>query len=264
MKGFFVILFLCCCAAFSQGQGYYWQSGTKENKIKYLSLEAGLGLRMYFGDIQSKGSVFNPVKFAYGAGVRYQMRPKLGFAIQGEGRGYKGKAEHGAYPDAIDEMKGKLWGGHFMVEYSWLKWEDFTRKQFTDRDPVTKSNLFLGAGFGVSQFSASFTSRTYVAIKTTDSLGRDTTLKVPFDQSGSASGIGMYVPVSFGGRYRFSPSWHITFELQRHFYITKNIDALVTKKYDGMGSFMVKVGYTFGQNIRKGDARKVSKKGKFK
>ena len=76
---------------------------------------------MYFGDIQKDGAVYNPVKLAYGVGVRYQMRPRLGFVIEGEGRKYRGKAEHGGFPDAIDEMEGSLWGGHVAVQYSWLK-----------------------------------------------------------------------------------------------------------------------------------------------
>ena len=64
---------------------------------------------MYSGDIQQKGALFNPLKLAYGLGVRYQYRPKLGFALHAAGRGYKGTANHGGLPDALDEMNGKMW-----------------------------------------------------------------------------------------------------------------------------------------------------------
>lgn len=248
----------------SYSQGYYWQSGTKEKKIKNLTIDGGVGLRMYFGDIQQKGSVFNPVKIGYGIGVRYQMRPRLGFNLELEGRGYKGKAEHGGYVDAIDEMTGKLWGGHFLVEYSWLSWEDFTRKQFTDRDPVTKTNMYLGLGFGGALFASSYTSRTYKTVNSIDSLGKKVVTNFPVDNSNAAAGFAMYIPVSFGGRYRFKPNLSLGLEFQRHFYITKSVDALATKKFDGMGTMMLRLGYTFGQSKRKGDTKKVTKKGKFK
>lgn len=248
----------------ANAQGYYWQSGTKEKIWKNFTVDAGVGGRMYFGDIQQKGAIFNPIKLAYGAGVRYQWRPRFGFTANFEGRGYRGKAEHGGFPDAIDEMTGNLWGGNVQAEFSWLRWEDFTKRQFTDRDPVRKTNMFIGAGFGVSMFTASYSSRTYTRQVVTDSLGRDTTLFTPVDASGSSGGIGMYVPVTLGGRYRFSPRLCLGFEFQRQIYITKNIDAYPSKGYDGMGLFLVRLGYTFAQNKRKGDAKKIGKKGSFK
>ncbi|HAW20046.1 MAG TPA: hypothetical protein DCX14_07690 [Flavobacteriales bacterium] len=259
-----VILLFLGLSLPSISQGYYWQSGSKEKKLKNLSVNGGVGLRMYFGDIQKKGSVFNKPKLAYGIGVRYQMRPKFGLSLGLEGRGYEGKAEHGGYPDAVDQMTGKLWGGHLMVEYSWLKWEDFTRKQFTDRDPVTKMNMYLGVGFGGALFNSSYTSRIYESFVVTDSLGADSTFFSPVDMSGSAGGFAMYVPVSLGFRYRIKQNIAVGFELQRQFYISKNVDALATKKFDGMGSVLVRVHYTFGQSKRKGQTKKVSKSGKFK
>lgn len=249
---------------YAHGQGYYWQGGSKESKLKNLTLDAGVGGRMYFGDIQGKAAVYNPVKLAYGAGVRYQMNPRLGFAGQFEGRGYRGRAEHGAFPDAIDEMTGNLWGGHILIQYSWLKWEDFTQKQFTDRDPVTKINLFLGAGFGGAMFNSSYTSRTYKRTPVVDSTGKETNVFLPVDASGSAGGFAMYVPIQFGVRYRFTPNIHIAGELTRQVYITKNVDGIVSGQLDGMGIFMARIGYTFGQNKRKGDTKKIGKKGKFK
>ncbi|GAB5539257.1 MAG: hypothetical protein Salg2KO_13600 [Salibacteraceae bacterium] len=259
----FIVLAMVVSYSLS-AQGYYWQSGTKESVIKNLTVDGGAGGRMYFGDIQKDGAVYNPVKLAYGVGVRYQMRPRLGFVIEGEGRKYRGKAEHGGFPDAIDEMEGSLWGGHLAVQYSWLKWEDFTQRQFTDRDPVTKINLFVGAGFGGAMFNSSYTSRTYKRRTVTDSLGRDSSFNVAVDASGSAGGFGMYVPVQFGVRYRFSPQLHLGAEITRQIYITNNVDAFPSKKLDGMLTFMARVGYTFGQKKRKGETKKISKKGKFR
>lgn len=257
--------FFSSIMAIGFSQSYYWQSAGKgPGFVHNISVDGGVGARMYFGDIQQKGAVFNKPKFAYGLGVRYQMRPRLGFGLQLEGRGYEGNAEHGGFPDAVDKMTGKLWGGHVSVQYSWLKWEDFTRKQFTDRDPVTKTNVFVGTGFGGAIFSSSYTSRTYKTQIFTDTLGQDSTGYIPVDASGSAGGFGMYVPVMIGGRYRFSPRLYAAIELTRQIYITKNVDALATKKFDGMGTATVRIGYTFGQNKRKGDAKKVTKKGKLK
>ncbi|GAB4380492.1 MAG: hypothetical protein Kow0075_11800 [Salibacteraceae bacterium] len=246
----------------SRGQGYYWQPGVKERKIKNLSVDAGAGFRMYFGDIQQKGSVFNPMKFAYGAGLRYQFNPRLGVAGTFAGRGYKGQADHGGFPDAIDQMTGQLWEGNVTIQYSWLAWEDFTRRQFTERDPVTKINLYIGAGFGGSMFSASYTSRKYKTHVVTDSTGRDSTFFTPVDRQGSAAGFGMYVPVVGGFRYRIRPQWYVGFEFQRHIYISKNIDALVSKNRDGMATMMIRVGYTFGQRKKLADYRVKTKKTK--
>ena len=86
-----VILLFLGLSLPSISQGYYWQSGSKEKKLKNLSVNGGVGLRMYFGDIQKKGSVFNKPKLAYGIGVRYQMRPKFGLSLGLEGRGMKGR-----------------------------------------------------------------------------------------------------------------------------------------------------------------------------
>ena len=264
IRGFITILFLIGLINSSNAQSYYWQSGTKGKKIQNLSVDWGVGLRMYFGDIQQKGSVFNKPKLAYGIGVRYQMRPRIGFALNLEGRAYEGNAEHGGFPDAVDKMTGKLWGGHLMVQYSWLKWEDFTRKMFTDRDPVTKINIYTGVGFGGALFSASYSSRTYKTHTFQDTLGKDSIVFLPVDASNSDGDFAMYVPVMIGARYRFSPRLSLGLELTRQFYISKNVDALKTKKFDGMVTAFLRVSYTFRQKTKKGEAKKVNKKGKFK
>lgn len=243
----------------SFAQGYPWQGSTKKKHISYLSVSAGPGFRMYYGDIQQPGALFNKVKLAYGLDVRYQWRPRWGFVGQFAGRGYEGKREHGGYADALDQMTGSLWAGQVQVQYNWLKWEDFTKRQFTERDPVTQSNAYVGVGFGMSQFTASFTSRTYQVATATDSLGNDSTYAFPVDNSGSAGGIGMFVPISFGYRYRFNPSWSLGGEIQYQIYINKNLDAVASKSFDGMATLMVRVGYTFGQTKRKGD-QKVKRK----
>ena len=222
---------------------------------------------MYTGDIKTDGSLFNKWKLAYGLGARYQWRPKIGFALELAGRSYEGEKDHGGYEDALDQMTGKLWEGNLTFQYSFLRWEDFTARQFTDRDPVRKTNGYVGVGFGGALFSSSYTSRMYVKQTVTwvDSItmiSTDTTIFVPIDNSGSGGGFGMYVPVVFGMRYRFTPAWSLGFEMQYHVYITKNIDALATKKYDGMFTAFARVGYTFGQKKRQGDVKKFSKKGK--
>ena len=68
-------------------QGYYWKNAGKKKYIQNLTVDAGLGLRMYSGDIQQRGSLFNPMKLAYGLGVRYQANERFGFALNGAGRG---------------------------------------------------------------------------------------------------------------------------------------------------------------------------------
>ncbi|MBT3647741.1 MAG: hypothetical protein HN542_05815 [Flavobacteriales bacterium] len=267
MRWVLIIAILVLCAVESSAQRYYWQSGTKEKKIKNLTIDGGGGFRMYTGDIKTDGSLFNKWKLAYGLGARYQWRPKIGFALELAGRSYEGEKDHGGYEDALDQMTGKLWEGNLTFQYSFLRWEDFTVRQFTDRDPVRKTNGYVGVGFGGALFSSSYTSRMYVKQTVTwvDSItmiSTDTTIFVPIDNSGSGGGFGMYVPVVFGMRYRFTPAWSLGFEMQYHVYITKNIDALATKKYDGMFTAFARVGYTFGQKKRQGDVKKFSKKGK--
>gem|GEM_PF-381510 len=268
-RGLFVIvLMLICSAAFSQR--YYWQSQPGKKKLyKYITVDGGVGLRMYFGDIQQPGAVFNKPKLAYGLGVKYQWRPRLSLAAQFEGRGYKGYREHGGYPDALDQMDGKLWGGHMSVNFHWLKWEDFSSRSFTDRDPVTKGSAYIGAGFGGSMFTASYTSRVYekMTVTYTDTVTmRDTSVTdfFPVDNSGSAGGFGMYVPIVFGVNYRFNPSLHIGYEMMYQLYINKNLDALATKKFDALFPMMVRVGYTFGQAKRKGEMKLKKKSGRRK
>ncbi|MEZ4722263.1 MAG: hypothetical protein R2813_10355 [Flavobacteriales bacterium] len=263
---YLLIILLSLVAGRGHAQGPAWggSPGGKKNSIKNLSVEGGFGFRMYFGDIQQKGSLFNPIKLTYGIGARYQFLPAFGTTLQLEGRGYKGKAEHGGYPDAIDEMTGKLWGGQLLVHYSWLRWEDFTKRQFTERDPVKKINAYIGSGFGAAMFSSSYTSRKYRTVTGKDSLGNDSTYAFPVDASGSAAGVAPYVPIVLGFRYRFKPHFSVGFDIQRHIYVVKNIDAYSSKKYDGMGTLTLRASYTFGQPKPKGSATKVSRKGKWK
>lgn len=255
MRILLLIVALLALVLETDAQGYFWQSTAKKRHYKYLTVDGGPGLRMYYGDVQQPGALFNKVKVAYGLGVRYQWRTRVGFAAQFGGRGYAGKREHGGFPDAIDEMTGSLWEGQLHINYSWLKWEDFTQRHFTERDPVTKINAYVGTGFGGSQFTASYTSRTYQVATAQDSLGNDSIYTYPVDNSGSSAGVGIFVPVVFGMRYRFTPAWSLGAEWQYHFYISKNLDALATNKYDGMATVMVRLGYSFGQTKRKGNMK---------
>jgi len=262
MRGFILLVSLISLAINAGAQGYFWQSAPEEKKSKNWSIDAGVGTRVYYGDIQTKGSLFNKVKLAYGIGGRYQFSPRLGLALSAAGRGYAGHANHGGFPDAVGDMTGKLWQGSLQVQYSWLKWEDFTRRSFTERDPVTKGNAYLAAGFGGSLFSASFTDRTYKTQIFKDSLNRDSIVKIAVDKGDPANGFGMYVPVVLGFRYRFTPVWSLTLETQYQFYITKNIDGLASKKFDKMLYSTVRLGYTFGQTRKKGAAKAPKRKGK--
>jgi opacity protein-like surface antigen len=239
-------------ADYAHAQGYFWQSAQKKTHLNYFSVDGGLGMRMYSGDIQQKGGLFNPLRLAYGLGLRYQYRPRLGFALHAAGRGYAGKAEHGGFPDAMDQMTGKLWEGCFMVQYSWLKWEDFSQHMFTDRDPVTKANLFIGLGVGGAMFSSSYTSRVYTTFTVQDSAGRDSTIFTPIDRAGAGAGFALQVPIAAGFRYRFNPAVHLAFELHYQLYFSDNLDGLVRKRNDGMTLFMVKLGYQFKQTKKKG------------
>lgn len=249
---YLLLMFLLLTAAESLAQGYFWQSGQKKQHYRYLSADAGVGLRMYSGDIQQKGSLFNPLKFAYGLGVRYQYRPRLGFALHAGARGYKGKAEHSGFPDALDEMNGKLWEFSVMTQFSILRWEDFTQRMFTDRDPVRRMNVFVGVGAGGALFNGSYTSRKYRTEVLQDTAGFDSTAFIPSDYSGSGAGFAFHVPVVFGGRYRFNPSLFMSFEAHYDVYFSDNLDGLQRGRNDGMGLFIVKLGYALGQTKRKG------------
>src|SRR5688572_23176026 len=189
MRQFFSTILLLFAANVLLAQGYYWQSASKKKHINYLSVEGGGGLRMYFGDIQQQGQLFNKPKLGYQFGARYQWKPRLGLALQLGGRAYQGNIRY-AYPGATAHLDGKLWEGQFVIQFNWLKWEDFRVRMFTDRDPVTKINSYIGAGFGGSLFNASYTSN---YISSADTL-------VGEYEAGSAGGFGMYVPVEFGIR----------------------------------------------------------------
>lgn len=229
-------------------QGYFWESGTKTKRSKYITVDGGLGLRMYSGDIQSKGSLFNPMKIAYGVGARYQFSPHAAIALQLAGRRYAGRANYGGFPDAVAEMNGSLWEGDLMFQYSILRWEDFTKRMFTDRDPVRKGNVFIGVGAGGALFNGSYNQRVYRSQTVVDSLGNDSTFFTPVDASGSGSGFAIRIPIVFGMRYRFSPSLSLGFETQYHLYFNDNLDGLQRSNNDGMTLFMLKLGYSFGQD----------------
>ena len=207
---------------------------------------------MYVGDIQQRGALFNPMRLAYGLGLRYQSTPRFALALHAAGRGYKGKASHGGFPDALDEMSGKLWEASVMAQFSVLKWEDFNRRMFTERDPVTKGNVFLGVGAGGTLFNASFTSRVYRPRVFSDTAGNDSTVYLPTDLSGSGAGFAFHVPLVFGARYRFTPSVSLGLEMHYQLFFSDNIDGLVRNNNDGMGLIMLKLGYSFGQTKKKG------------
>ena len=238
-------------------QGYYWKNAGKKKYIQNLTVDAGLGLRMYSGDIQQRGSLFNPMKFAYGLGVRYQVNERFGFTLNGAGRGYKGIAEQGeGFPDAMEEMNGKLWEGNVTVQFSILKWTDFTKRQFADRDPITKGNVFIGVGGGAGLFNGSYSSLRYATAKALDVLGNDSNYTYLVSTSGSGSGFGFYVPIVFGARYRFDPMWSLGLEMNYHMYFSDNLDGLERGQKDAISLFMLKLGYTFGQNKKKANIGK--------
>lgn len=236
----------------SLAQGYFWQNGQKKQNWRYIAIDGGIGLRMYSGDIQQKGGLFNPMRFAYGLGARYQYRPHWGFNLHFAGRGYKGKADRGGFPDALDEMTGKLWEFGLGVQYSILRWEDFTKRSFTDRDPVRKANVFIGVGGGASLFNASYTSRRYTTEILQDTNGRDSTAFNPVDASGSGAGFAFSVPITFGVRYRFNPSVYMAFEATYSLYFSDNLDGLQRGRNDGMTLLHLKIGYLLGQSKKKG------------
>lgn len=247
-KLIYILLLSLFVSSTADAQGYFWESGSKTKRSKYISVDGGVGMRMFSGDIQQRGSLFNPMKFAYGVGARYQWSPHAALALQLGGRRYAGKREFGGFPDAIAEMNGSLWEGDLMFQYSILRWEDFTKRMFTDRDPVRKGNVFVGVGAGGALFNSSYNQRTYSTQTVTDSLGNDTTLSTPVDVSGGGSGFVFRVPVTFGIRYRFTPSISLGFEAQYHVYFNDNLDGVQRKNNDGMTLFMVKLGYSFGQD----------------
>lgn len=232
----FIVCLLVMGSAESFSQSYYWQGGKKKQNYRYLSFDAGLGTRMYFGDIQTSGSQFNKIKLAYELGGRFQFKKRWAVGANLGGRGYKGEKQFGL-PGAYSKMDGKLWSGSVSCQFSWLPWEDFSIKQFTSRDPISKSNLFLGLGIGASQYNASYVSN-YVAAG--DSI-------VAEFQGGSASGIAVFIPFTFGYRHRFNPSWNLGFELTYYTYLSDKIDAFERQGRDSMGAFYIKAGYTLGQ-----------------
>ncbi len=236
MRSVLLILLFAALGTSVCAQGYYWQGAKKKQRYRNVSLDVGPGLRMYFGDVQQSGSRFNKINLAYQLGARYQMRPKWAIALKLGGRGYRGERQYGL-SGSYARLTGKLWEGALTCQFSWIAWEDFSIRQFTERDPLAKSNAYIGLGLGGSQFSASYVTN-YLAAS--DSL-------VTEFEGGSASGIALFVPVTIGYRYRFDPSWNFGFELTYYSYFSDKIDAFERQRRDSMGVFYVKLGYTLGQ-----------------
>lgn len=246
MWGFFIrcmrlILFTLFfgLAQLLSAQGYYWQEAKKEQKWRNLTFGLGAGNRMYFGDIQQTGSIFNKINMAYQMEARYQMNPRLGVALQSGGRKYSGYKQF-AYPGSYQELSGRLWEGHFVGQFSPLKWIDMNVHKFAGYDPIVRANLYIGAGVGGSIYNAS-----YDLVYNSSS---DSTVSV--SESKSASGFAMYVPIEVGFRYRFTPRWSMNFEYQYHLYFSDNLDAVNRSANDRMGLLLFKMAYSLGQPKR--------------
>ena len=184
MVRYLIILSISLCAFTSGAQSYYWQNAGKKSHLKYLTVGGGIGGRMFFGDVQTTGQLFNKVKMAYQVDLRYQQTRHIGYSIQMGGRKYRGLKEF-AYPGSFEEMNGGVWEGELMFQFNWLKWEDLSVHKFAGYDPVVNINSYIGIGAGGSLFSSSFESN-YTS--SSDSL-----LTVNIENS--ASGFGFYVPV---------------------------------------------------------------------
>ena len=234
MLRLFFILSILFCALTSNAQSYYWQSAGKKSRLKYLTVGGGIGGRMYFGDVQPTGQIFNKVKMAYQVDLRYQQTRHIGYSIQMGGRKYKGYKAF-AYPGSYQEMNGGVWESQIMFQYNWLKWEDLSIHKFAGYDPVVNINSYIGIGAGGALFSSSFESN-YTS--SSDSL-----LTVNIENN--ASGFGFYVPVEFGIRYRLNPSISLNIEFQYQIYFTDKLDAVERSLNDRMGLVILKLGYSF-------------------
>jgi opacity protein-like surface antigen len=223
------------------GQGYYWQSSKKRVHYKYLTVGLGSGSRMYFGDVQESGALWNKINLAHQMDLRYQWKKHVGFAIQAGGRKYRGyKTLSGT--DSFQEMNGRLWEGQFVAQFNWLKWEDMLKRSFYGFSPLAKVNAYVGLGFGGSLYNASFNSQRTSIV--------DSVLVVS-EFENSAAGVAFYIPIEIGFRYRFDPTWSINLEYQYHSYFTDKLDAVESSLNDNMSVTLVKLCYSIGQPKKK-------------
>lgn len=233
-----LVISVFCFCQIGNTQGYYWLGQKKKDWKKKLTLSVGPGVRMFFGDIQQPNSQFNKVKVAYQADLRYQFNSKWATSLQLGGRGYNGYREY-PKPTGYAELSGNLWEFQLLAQYSLIPWEDFTRRQFTSRDPIAKWNAYVGLGAGGVQFNSSFTANYNISNS-----------KIVSDYTQGASGFEFFVPIQFGVRHRFDPTWSIGFEMTFQKFFTDELDAVVQGAQDNMGTFMVKLGYSFRQKGR--------------
>lgn len=229
---------MCNCTVFAQS--YYWQGGKKEPFYKKLTVSAGVGQRMFFGDVQKTGSLFNKTNLAFDIDGRYQWKKRWGLNLQLAGYKFRGLKTF-AYPGSEMTMTGSIWQGAAMVQFNVLQWIDYNKGTFYGFDPVVKFNTYVAAGAGGGLFSSSFNSN-YVS-------SQDTI--ITNYESGSAGGFGFYVPVEFGFRYRIKPAWYVGLRLQYQLFFTDKLDAVERSLDDRMGMMMLRVGYSFGQRKRR-------------
>lgn len=225
----------------SFGQGYYWQSGKKRVHYKYVTVGLGTGNRMYLGDVQESGALFNKISLANQVDLRYQWKKYLGFSFQAGGRKYRGYKEL-AGTDSYQEMTGRLWEGQFVAQFNWIKWEDMLQRSFAGYSPLSKLNAYIGLGVGSSLYNASFRAQRSTIV--------DSALVVT-ESENSAAGFAFYIPIEIGFRYRFNPSWSLNLEYQYHSYFTDKLDAVESSLNDNMTVTLVKLCYSIGQPKKK-------------
>lgn len=240
MKKLLLFLGILLLSISLQAQSYYWQQGKKDPFYKYLSFSGGVGQRMFFGDVQKTGSLFNKTKLAFDFDARYQWRTRWGFNIHAAGWKYEGLKTF-AYPGSEMVMNGSVWQGAAMVQFNILQWVDFNKASYYGFDPVVKFNTYIATGAGGGIFNSSYSSN-YVPSQ--DTL-------IDNYSEASAGGFGFYVPVEFGVRYRFKPAMHIGMRVQYQLFFTDRLDALERSLDDRMGLLMIRFGYSLGQKKKR-------------
>lgn len=225
----------------AKGQSYYWQSGKKRAHYKYVTVGLGTGNRMYLGDVQESGAVLNKISLANQLDLRYQWKKYLGFSIQAGGRKYRGFKPLAGI-ESYQEMTGRLWEGHFVAQFNWIRWEDMLQRSFAGYSPLAKLNAYVGIGVGSSLYNASFRSQRVITVDSVEVIN---------ETENNAAGFAFYIPIEIGFRYRFNPSWSLNIEYQYHNYFTDKLDAIESSLNDKMTVTLLKLCYSIGQPKKK-------------
>jgi len=216
----------------SMGQGYYWQSAPKKSLFDKTTLDGGLGVMAFYGDMQT-GSKTNPLSFNYNLAAIKHLSPRWSLAGQVTALKYSGRRQFGDGSGIEQTMVGKFVEGTVNINYNIIKFVDFGKRSFTRPDPISKFNVYVFLGVGAAMFSANVTG-----------TGENASFTLPRSEKRK---IAMLIPVGFGAKHRVNKHWSFGIEIGYKNYLTDDLDA--TNKSgtakDKLGLTLLRCGYTF-------------------